>query len=151
MTVQHVTVSSIVVPPDGFKKNELLSLIPNSQFHQREYPFILYWASWLDPWLSGYDYENIPRTRPVVRPKWLSDNLGVISPNGTITARLKQSLRRRFQYPEQRWLNTHLLEACQVHDKLKVKRIVCIRRNVVDAVVDDIELRTMIKRWLTNR
>jgi hypothetical protein len=148
MTVQHVTVCSLAVSPKWSNSN-IVDLIPSGKFRQSDHPYILYWSAWQDPWLSGYDYCYLPKTNPVIKPRWITEEIGLIRPSEATIENIKSALRKKHQYLEQRWLLMRILEALQSYDNLRMKRIVVIKREVVGGVLSDDELLKLIRNWQT--
>ena len=105
---------------------------------------VLYWASWLDPWLSGYDFEYLPKTKPMIRPKWVDDNHAIMPRNKIILGNLRSAIRRKFQYDEQKWLIRNLISAYTAYANIKVSRVVVIKRTVIDGVLSDENVAKMI-------
>ena len=142
--MQIVTVASVVVKKSDSVISEI-AMIPNGNFLQEKFPWILYYAKWMDPWLMGCDYDQLPKTIPAVKVNWVDDDNGYIRVTKGLNTNIKVALRRKFQYAEQRWLLWHIYQAVSAYPNIKASRIIAIRRQVQSSSLCDKELTGLLK------
>jgi hypothetical protein len=71
---------------------------------QAKSKWLLYWAQYYDPWLSSFDYSDVPS-------KPLTEKLIEISDYGACERWLTKRLKRKYQWPETKWYHQHLIDA----------------------------------------
>jgi hypothetical protein len=112
--------------------------------HQENYPWILYYAKWFDPWLMFNSFLELNKTKPPIKTREVGDNVYRLRLNSRIKKEVRASLKRKHQFREQYWLAWHINEAAMAYDNLKMPRVVYIKRTPISVSIGDDELKLLL-------
>ena len=146
MVQQIISIFSVAYKGDGIgicKNPEILKNLVVGKLSNN--PWIIYWAQWLDPWLMSDSYVSPILTDPKVKLNIISEDVFRLTPSKTSIQGLRNSLKSKFQWEENRIYNWQLLQACTLQENFLRSRRVFVIRKTLDVSLEDSTLLSLLQ------